>query len=405
MVSTRRSTANANRIVAGTNKPKVTEQASDTIHVQEPCRKKAKTAVEIPKSPSIPPSPVLSGNVSDDINLTSPITDHTSTVATTKTPKAKNLSPNIPNRTLSSALRRLAPKPFASMSGSCHDPIVVNEGSSPPRPTILEPKRKNRGEQPSEPHRSIENRRKDSYSYGAQGPRLTNMPLNESTRNNHQSHDIYRTMNSRAVAAPHLTPYSFPVHGLFGVPFPTQQSVPMQTFAYQQIRPSFPVPYAPYHQFRPPMIPNLIVPPQSEEVLRRKVVEHVRDFPRTSVQSSVNIHRLIEHTLLLTSLLQIYPHSKNQQDLREDIRTMLALQNHHMTAWLGSESPNMSRQKESSSGNNYVNTQPKPLSSDTLNEADREVRRAFSASAKMWQDGTGHGVADVFGTRSTSPLL
>ncbi|EMD66136.1 hypothetical protein COCSADRAFT_112234, partial [Bipolaris sorokiniana ND90Pr] len=406
MVSTRRSTANANRTITGINKFKVTEPTSDTIHVQEPHRKKAKTAVEIPKSPSVPPSTVLSRNISDhDINHTSPITDHTSIAAATKTPKIKNRSPNLPNRTLSSALRRLTPKPFTSMSGSCHDPIVVNEGSSPPRPTIREPKRKNRDEQPSEPQRFIENRRKDLYSYGARGPGSTNVPFDKSTRNNHQSHDIYRRINSRMVSVPHFNPNAFLVHGPFGVPFPMQRSLAMQTFAYQQIRPSFPVSYAPYHQFPPPMIPKLIVPPQSEEILCRKVVEYVRDFFRTSVQSNANIHRLIEHTLLLTSLLQIYPHSKNQQDLCEDIRTMLALQSHHTTAWLGSESRNMLRQKESSSGNICVNTQPKPFLGDTLNEADREVRQAFSASAEMWQDGTGNGVADVFGTQSTpSPI-
>ncbi|EUC49489.1 hypothetical protein COCMIDRAFT_51777, partial [Bipolaris oryzae ATCC 44560] len=403
MVSTRRSTANANRIVAGTNKPKVTEQTSDTIHVQEPRRKKAKTSVEIPESPSTPPSTVLSGNTSDhDISLTSPITNHTSTVATTETPRTKDLSPTLPNRALSSALRRLAPKPFASMSGSCHDPIVVNEGSSPPRPTIHEPKRKNRDEQPSEPHNSIENRRKDLYSYGARGLGFTNLSFNKSTRNNHQSHDIYRRVNSRTVSAPHSNVNAFSVQSPFGVPFPTHHPLPMQTLAYQHIRPSFPVPYAPYYQFPPSTVSNLIVPPQSEEFLNRKVVDHVREFSGTDVQSNVNIHRLIENTLLLISLLQIYPHSKNQQDLREDIRTMSAIQNDHMATWLGPEPRNMSRQKESSSGNNYVNTQPKPLSNNTQKEADREVRRAFSASAEMWQDGTGNGVADVFGTRSTS---
>ncbi|EMD94859.1 hypothetical protein COCC4DRAFT_64233 [Bipolaris maydis ATCC 48331] len=401
MVSTRRSTANAKRLIAGTKKPKVAKPASDTIHVKEPRRKKAKTAVEIPKSSSIPLSTVFS--ISDhDIDHPSPITLHPSTATTTNTAETKNLSPNPPHQPLSSALRKLTPKPFASMSGSCHDPIVVNEGSSPPRPTICEPKRKNRDEKTSESHRFIGNRRKDLYSHGARRSGLTNAPFNKSTRNNHQSHDIYRRMNTRTVSAPHSNLNAFPVHGPFDVPFLMQHALPTQTFAYQQIRPSFPVSYAPYHQFPPPMIPNLVITPQSEETLRRKVVEYVRDFPKTSVQSNVNPHHLIEHTLLLTSLLQIYPHSKNQQGLCEDIRTMLALQSHNMTAWLGSESQNMPRQKESSSGNSYINTQPKPLPSVSLNEEDREVRRAFSASAGMWQDGTENGVADVFGTRSTS---
>jgi hypothetical protein len=466
MVSTRRNTANASRIVVGIKNPKVTKSTGDTIHVAERPRKKAKNIAKDPETHSIPPSTGLSKNISDhDISLTSPITDNVSMVPTAQTPKTKTFSPSPPNRTVSPALRRLAPKPFGRMSGGYHDPIVVNEDSSPPRPIQRAPKRKTREERPPELHRLTGNGYRDLYNYGARRPGVARLPSNRSTRNSRQSHDIYQTMNVRMVEAPKLNPSAFPERDAFTVPFQMQHPLPMQTLAYQQIQSNFPMSYAQYHRYPAPPMAHFRVPLQSEGILRNKVVEYTREFLKASPpkqrpshtdpdetgswdieqpaihhefsreylaqmsgyyplssprigfytrsgpklprdhQSNLNVHRLIEHSSLISSLLQAYQYPNNQHSLREDIRTMLLIQHHDVTVWLDSESRNTHTQKESSKdsavGLDVQRNSVMSISRSSLNDDD-EVRRVFSASADIWQDGTGNSVADIFGTQYSS---
>jgi hypothetical protein len=109
------------------------------------------------------------------------------------------------------------------------------------------------------------------------------------------------------------------------------------------------------------------------------------------------IGHLIEHTSLITSLLELYPHSTDRKGLRNDISMMVQVQNRLLSDWMKAESqPYRKRRKY-----NTISIVSPPQSivtraMRTQNEKDHTLRQAFSASADMWQDGTGYGVADVF---------
>ncbi|KAL6157484.1 hypothetical protein ACJQWK_06261 [Exserohilum turcicum] len=471
MVTTRRSTANANanRPAISIEKTRLTQLSSDTIEVQKPSRKRVKIIRVGTKVPGTRPKSALSDNPSErDASLTSPITDEVSKVRSTEAPETENISPDRSNPTNLTTVRTLASKPSVSMSGSSHDPIVVNENSSPPRPTVRASKRKRRDRQLPEPHRFIDNGYRNLYNYGVLRPGLPGLPANGSMPHNHQSHDTYRTMNMRTSSAPQFSHNTAWGYNAPTVPFQIQYPVPVQTFAQQYSQPSFPTVYAPYQQI--PIPPTLypVAPSPHEELLRKKVVEYTRSLPRTSPhqqrrtntnpddtttggseqftthiepatrgliqirgdrlsstpqsnslrsepvtpqpQPTLNIPRLIECTSLMTSLLQIYPHSTNQEGLQKDIQAMLAFLNQHMAAWSDSKSQDTSaRKKRDTTNATSPDTQPTPtptLPPTALNEHDKRLRQVFSAKADMWQDGTGHGVADVYGVAApTSPSV
>ncbi|KAF2624920.1 hypothetical protein BU25DRAFT_128690 [Macroventuria anomochaeta] len=127
---------------------------------------------------------------------------------------------------------------------------------------------------------------------------------------------------------------------------------------------------------------------------------------------------LIEHASLLTSLLRAYPHSADQKGLREDIAMLVSVQNQHLADWLNSEvgqsrkavpnlhTPCVSRSTTTS----LIKPLTHHLTDSELTEAekkrkqDEEVRGLLSADAKLWQDGSGLGVADVYrGSRASTP--
>jgi hypothetical protein len=125
--------------------------------------------------------------------------------------------------------------------------------------------------------------------------------------------------------------------------------------------------------------------------------------------SSFNINHIIEHTSLITSLLRIYPHSADQKGLQEEISMMVSMQNQHITKWIKSESQSSCKQRNSSSDSAVSLANIEEVATTTVRhqkKQDDALRQVFSASAEMWQDGTGHGVADVFATtRNSSPAV
>jgi len=119
-----------------------------------------------------------------------------------------------------------------------------------------------------------------------------------------------------------------------------------------------------------------------------------------NIHHGVSTHHLIEHASILTSLLQIYPNSSNQRGLREDISMLVSLQNQHIAQWIKVESQHSPKRRKSNmdSAANVANrtTQSTGLGTRADNEGDKALRHVFSANAAIWQDGTGHGVADVY---------
>ncbi|KAI4639866.1 uncharacterized protein J4E78_010768 [Alternaria triticimaculans] len=468
MVSTRRGTANAEPATAGIGRPRPPRQASDTIHIIVPSVKKVVKAPDDRRVPDTPPRMALSGNISEhDLSLTSPSTGESPVVLTITTPKKRQGSTDSTDRTVSSALRRLAPKPFANMSGSSHNPIIVNEDPSPPRRATRAPKRRQKHKKLSEPHQFIGNGYRELYSYGVSRPALAAMPANGSTFTGHQSHDIYRMMSAKITAAPDVSPNAAWGRHTLNVPFEVQY--PLSAPVLAQHAPQHPLSYAQHYHVQVPSTTYVLpmVPSQNEDSLRRRAVHHIQDYSRTSPQKrkladadlaetgdnaagehqrharpqsgrpatqlnatpvsgvrNVDQHRshtptvhrdpdpnllvshLIEHTSLITSLLQVYPHSTDKIGLQNDISMMVQIQNQYMSAWMETESQS-SRKRMKNSGDGAVSlaTHLQPVVTPAMkvqNEKDHTVRQALSADADMWQDGTGHGVADAFAIASAS---
>ncbi|KAI4608902.1 hypothetical protein J4E83_008941 [Alternaria metachromatica] len=462
MVSTRRGTANAEPATAGIGRPRPLRQASDTIHIIVPSVKKVVKAPDDRRVPDTPPRMALSGNISEhDLSLTSPSTGESPVVLTITTPKKRQGSTDPTDRTVSSALRRLAPKPFANMSGSSHNPIIVNEDPSPPRRATRAPKRRQKHKKLSEPHQFIGNGYRELYSYGVSRPALAALPANGSTFTGHQSHDIYRMMSAKITAAPDVSPNAAWGRHTLNVPFEVQYplSAPVLAQHAPQYQASYPQHYHVQVASNTYVLP--MVPSQNENSLRRRAVHHIQEYSRPSpqkrkltdadipedsddeagkhqwharpqssrpttrsngtpvsrvpnVDQHINhrptVHRdpdpnllvghLIEHTSLITSLLQVYPHSTDKKGLQNEISMMVQIQNQYMGAWMETESQS-SRKRTRHNGDGAVSlaNHQQPIITPAMkiqNEKDHTVRQALSADADMWQDGTGHGVADAF---------
>ncbi|KAI4686687.1 hypothetical protein J4E81_008347 [Alternaria sp. BMP 2799] len=433
--------------------------------------KKVEKALQERKVPSTPPKMALSGNISEhDLSLTSPSTGESPEVLTTMTPKKRQGSTDPVDRSVSSALRRLAPKPFANMSGSSNNPILVDETSSPPRRVTRVPKRRQKHKKLSEPHQFIGNGYRELYSYGVSRPALAALPANGSTFTGHQSHDIYRMMSAKITAAPDVSPNAAWGRHTLNVPFEVQYplSAPVLARNAPQHQPLYAQHYhvqVPSNTYVLPMVPS-----QNENSLRRRAVHHIQEYSQPSPQkrkladadlagtsddeagehqrharpqlsrptNQLNVtpvsrvhnidqhnnhrptvHRdpdpnllishLIEHTSLITSLLQVYPHSTDKRGLQNDISMMVQIQNQYMSAWMEAESlSSRKRMKNNGDGAVSLMTHAQPIITpavDVQNEKDHTVRQALSADADMWQDGTGHGVADAFAVApASSPI-
>ncbi|KAI4944352.1 hypothetical protein J4E86_009410 [Alternaria arbusti] len=471
MVSTRRGTANAEPDMTGIGRPRPLRQTSDTIHIIVPSAKKFEKAQNNRRVPDTPPRMALSGNISEhDLSLKSPSTGESPEVLTVMTPKKRQGSTDPTDRTVSSALRRLAPKPFANMSGSSHNPIIVNEDPSPPRRATRAPKRRQKHKKLSEPHQFIGNGYRELYSYGVSRPALAAMPANGSTFTGHQSHDIYRMMSAKITAAPEVSPNAAWGRHTLNVPFEVQY--PLSAPVLAQHAPQHQPAYAQHYHVQGPSNTYVLpmVPSQNENSLRRRAVHHIQEYSRTSPQKrkladadlaetgddeagehqrnarpqssrpttqlnatpvsrvrNVDQHRnhtptvhrgpdpnllvshLIEHTSLIASLLQVYHQSADKKGLQNDISMMVQIQNQYMSAWMEAESQS-SRKRTKNNGDGAVSlaSHQQPLISPAMkvqNEKDHTVRQALSADADMWQDGTGHSVADAFAAvPASSPI-
>ena len=132
--------------------------------------------------------------------------------------------------------------------------------------------------------------------------------------------------------------------------------------------------------------------------------------------SNIAVTQLTEHTSLLTSLLQIYPYSSDQKGLREDIAMLVSVQNQRVTEWMNAESESAYRSSKrrrrsntdsaisvsSQCGARVVQSAEDQQRLEQERGQDEDMRRVLSATANIWQDGSGMGVADVFANVSAS---
>ncbi|KAI0583734.1 hypothetical protein Alg215_03462 [Pyrenophora tritici-repentis] len=465
MVSTRRSTATAQSTHAATKPPDLTKPSSDTIHVYVPSNRKANEMPMTPKTSSTP-GKEPSGNISEHVlSLTSPSTGN----VPEEIPSSKSLIPSEPpglsEKAISYSPPKLAPKPLVNMSGSCHNPIIVEETLSPPRPIVRAPKRKHRhgGKKIPEPHQFMGKGYKDLYNYGVARLDITAMPAHGSTFTGHKNHDIYRMMHAKISAAPDFRPNAARAHHTPNASSESQHLRPAHILTQQHDQSKYQSPYTQPYVYPTPMICYPATPLQSENMLRDKAAQYVREFSGASkhkrmlsdvgsvrisdqegeqrmindqhskpllqysiippstpqisahrsihqtVHRGINIHHLAENTSLITSLLQTYPSSSNQGGLREDISILASLQHQHITEWLKAESQHSPKRRKNNTDASAFTPDNRKRKTTTLetrvaNKEDTALRRVFSAGADMWQDGTGHGVADVFAAAPTPPV-
>jgi hypothetical protein len=365
----------------------------------------------------------------EDISLTSPSIGEAVSRVASRTPKRKRDLP-MPERSVSSALRRLVAKSSIS-KGSAENPIVLEE-YSPRRKPIPPPLRL---ETKQMPHK-FENWHRKLYKYRPDREPLAPKPANGSTFTGDKSDDLSRMMNAKVTAVNWIPPVTN-VNVNYGVPFEVQYPMSAQYVSQQRQRILIPgqqcdSPYVRYHNNM-----GVSLSGDSEDMLRKKALQHIRDSSRpqhhkkmlsndpdeTSADDSTPVpvtrtktgHRkwqvyqdpndhitpLVAQTSLLTSLLQVYAKSSDPISLREDIVMLVSVQNKRLNEWMRSESERGRKRRRSGTDSAISATSREPIDVEKQRK-DREMRNLMSAGAGMWQDGSGEGVADVFASQGSN---
>lgn len=345
--------------------------------------------------------------------------------------------------------------------GTSRNPIDIVD-DSPPRTPQAETKQ----QRMVEPH-MLQNRHQQPHSYEHAWPLLAPKSVNGSTFTGQRIHEAHRMRTAKMTqpvwypSRAHGFQQGLPIDIMY--PLSAKYVAFAQTAAFSQPV----IHYAPcppsYLVQKPASTPN---PPPTEEQLRAEAVQYVRQYSRSSprkrratgdpdetsesemqgikdsdalssrssntkqiVKSAVEptsailpdphfqLTPLVEHASLLTSLLRVYPESTEQTGLREDIALLASVQNQHLIDWLNFERGQSRKQGNTSTSrvsNITANSRARTLAAhvkeqgkaetETRRRHDDEIRCLLSANAKLWQDGSGLGVADVYGeSRGSTP--
>lgn len=390
---------------------------SDTIHVQRPRSSKSSSAFLTPKLPpaALSTSPSSSGGM-ENISLTSPSVCESVQKGASNTPK-RTPAPYVPERTLSSAVRRLVAQPGPS-KGSADDPILLEEYSPRRKPLTL-PKRQEQSQNPQKFQNKHQKMNKPLPARRALAPK----PTNASTFTGDKSNDMNKMRNAKAAVVDWTPPllqsnigYGVSFESLYprSAQFLAQRSAPVtrgqSRYTHTQ---------SPYTNHQT----DTVVPLSgaSEDMLRKRALQHIRDssrpqhlkkmlsddpdetsaseteYPRTGKKLHVyqdandHISPLISQTSILTSLLQVYPRSTDQKGLREDISMLVNVQNRGMNQWIKDE-----KKKDSTVERAKKAVDGLLAKEREQRQRDEEVRSLLSAQAGIWADGSGEGVVDVF---------
>lgn len=433
---------------------------SDTIHVQQLSPKKHTHIRSVSQASTVVSnSTANSAGFEAGLSLTSPSVSgsvHPKAVSASK----RKRTPPLTDRTFSTAKEGLTTK--AQDKGSAANPIVLEEYSPRRHPRTL-PRPHAFDEGPQKPNKTSHRK----YVNHLFRKPLASKTTNGSTFTGDISNDIHR-MRSAKFAAGGYGPHASPSVIGFGVPFAVhspilaqhvaQQSSPATSTAtpraqqvkgqaqhqargHVQSRPTptssmlCPKPFT----FMPPLTPSNPIPRSlpsstpmpppapSEDAIRRKALQHIRDHSRpqllkkplpadpdetsasesepahlpssaaskrriTTVYQDPNDHLtpLIAQSQVLTSLLQKYPASQDKKGVREDVAMLVSVQNERLEMWMRYEG--RGRRRAGSGGSREYVAQGEESKAD----GDGEVRYLLSAGATMWQDGSGEGVADVY---------
>lgn len=333
--------------------------------------------------------------------------------------------------------------------GTSHNPIELLEDS--PGRGLQQIQETLRKACKAEPHK-FQDRHSMLYTYSAPRPALAPRPANGSTFTGHPGQDMYRMRTAKiASGAPHSHQQD--------LPFATRHlALQPGGLQYAPVRPS--IPYVPLNHPPALMHYPISTPLKEDQLRskalqyvreysrsssrKRKIAEdpdetsesdstevdsRVRPSLRNpSLKSATDSHArfssgpvtilpdphfeltpLIEHASLLTSLLRVCPRSKDQKGLREDIAMLASVQNQHLADWLNFEvgqsrkiasphTPRVSRGLGAAPGRPISRspTVAEVIEAQRKQRQDAEVRGLLSAGAKVWQDGSGLSVADVY---------
>ncbi|EAT90653.1 hypothetical protein HBH56_189180 [Parastagonospora nodorum] len=423
MVDKRRAVERETPVTGGTRANHSEGDRNENIQVQRPRVKKHAglyTSPQVTVKDSTSTSSSTGGM--EDISLTSPSIAESLRPDAMQTPK-RDREHQIPKRTLSSALRRLVGKSSTS-KGTAHNPIVLDEYSPRRQPIPLPPR-----EVPEyEPHK-FEKRHRKLYTYQPERPVLAPKPANGNRFTGDRSSDLYRMINAKGtavawtppvVAATQLPPVTAATqpplapHGqvTYGIPFAVQFPRSAQ-YLMDQLNPIPPYesPYARYHNNM-----GVTLSGDSEDMLRRKALQHIRDSSRSQLRKKMlsddpdetsgddseqlgrthiyqdpndHVSPLVAQTKLLTSLLQCYAKSTDQVGLRQDIALLVGVQKKKVGEWMQAES-----RRERTSDERVRRAVDQLLAREA--EKDHGIRDLLSSNADMWQGGM-EGVAEVFG--------
>jgi len=411
MVDTRRGNGNGRPVTIESQKTRSEGEDNDTIHVQKPYPRKVCHVLITPKpsKPGSTASPSSTGGM-EDISLTSPSSRGSLPRASIKTPKRKR-APSAPDRTLSSALRRLSTKP-GTAKGSANNPIDLDE-YSPRRKPIPLPGRKHHE---PEPHK-FQNRHRKLYTYGQDAARtvLAPKPANGVKFTGDENDDLYRMMSAKMTAVgwtppaqseappPPIPSSSYP-NANFGVPFEVQY--PMSAHYLAQRPAQHQSPYAQYHTHM-----GVSLSGDSEDALRKQARQYVQEYsrpgcmlsdddkptPAPSKRRKLLVYRdqcdhvapLVAQSALLAALLSLYPRSTDPRGLREDIDMLVKVQSRCVADWVACGDCDEARGKRAAVASEDAELKKKK-------DADAEVRGLLSAGALIWGDAGGEGVAGVF---------
>lgn len=274
--------------------------------------------------------------------------------------------------------------------GGSHNPINLTE-DSPPLKTRARVKQNGK----IEPHR-FQKRHRRLYTNKPPRPSLAPKPANGSTFTGHQSLDMYR-MRTAKLAHPVWHPSETQTFQQ-KLPFEVQYPLSAQHLA-SHFGPVYlaSISANTQHIPQPPAHPQrTALPPPTEQQLRCKVVQYVREYssssprkrkmaedpdetsesesdehdhsttrsfgkngqresPSSTVGSKCSAFAILpdpyfeltavtEQASLLTSLLRVYPRSADKHGLRDDIAMLASVQNQHLADWLNFENGQSDKQ-------------------------------------------------------------
>ncbi|KAF1914605.1 hypothetical protein BDU57DRAFT_298815 [Ampelomyces quisqualis] len=380
---------------------------------ERPRSNKSSSTFLTPQLPSaaLSTSPSSSGGMGD-FSLTSPSVDESVQQRASNTPK-RTTAPCVPERTLSSAVRRLVARPRPS-KGSANDPILLDEYSPRRKPLSLP----TRQEQWNGTH-EFQNRHLRMKKPLPPRRALAAKPNNGGTFTGDKGNDMYKIANAKAAVINRIPPV--PQSNIdYGMPFEVQYPKSAQFLAKQ------PAPatqqQSPYTHYHANM--GVSLSSESEDMLRKRALQHIRESsrpqhlkkmppndpddtsaseteaPRPHKKLAVyqdpndDLSPLVSQTALLTTLLQVYPKSADQKGLREDIGMLVSVHQRGVTAWIKGEA----RKDHGDSAVARARRAVDGLLAEQSEERkrDEEVRSLLSAQAGIWADGSGEGVVDVF---------